>query len=413
MSTDPRTFCAMPDQLGAFAEAARAREEQLVQRLATSVELDRSFEGILRGAHQYNLQARGRLDALEAEIRASAASWPGLDTPAGARQFQAYLAGKTREIHKMVADAAADSQRRAAQVQALTGRYPAGGAKRSGGPGEPLPGDQGPVNKYEQALRDAGLLDGPSPGGYYKQWLENAERRRVSPEEIVKIAREQHITPDSFKVLEKMEEVKDPDGKSFFVIPKGTGAAEMRKATLMTYILNAGTDYGAAPGTKDFKETPYSAAEASRIADRQSANDGSYVNAWTMDQTGGRFVTTPNGMLMGLGGSWVADQFSQQGGTTYGDIFLVNIDDSADPAQQLRQIVGSGHSWYDVGGQPADSRLDLDRVLHHEERHSQQWARLGTEGMTAAYLAEAARVKVFGGTNWFEKDAGLRDGGYE
>lgn len=116
---------------------------------------------------------------------------------------------------------------------------------------------------------------------------------------------------------------------------------------------------------------------------------------------------------MGLGGSRIADQFSQQGGTTYGDIFMVNIDHSAGPAQQLRQIVGSGHSWYDVGGKPADSRWDLDRVPHHEERHSQQWARLGTERMTAAYLAEAARVKIFGGTNWFEKDAGLRDGGYE
>ncbi len=129
----------MPDQLGAFAEAARAREEQLVQRLATSVELDRSFEGILRGAHQYNLQSRARLDALEAEIHQSAASWPGLDTPAGARQFQVYLAGKTREIHQIVADAAADSQQRAAQVQALTGRYPAGGAKRGGQKTSPPP----------------------------------------------------------------------------------------------------------------------------------------------------------------------------------------------------------------------------------------------------------------------------------
>ncbi|WP_409427843.1 DUF4226 domain-containing protein [Mycobacterium sp. SMC-11] len=129
----------MPDQSGAFAEAARAREEQLVQRLATSVELDRSFEGILRGAHQNNLQSRARLDTLEAEIRQSAASWPGLDTPAGARQFQAYLTGKTREIHRIVADAAADSQQRAAQVQALTGQYRAGGAKRGGQKTSPPP----------------------------------------------------------------------------------------------------------------------------------------------------------------------------------------------------------------------------------------------------------------------------------
>ncbi|BBY33749.1 DUF4226 domain-containing protein [Mycolicibacter minnesotensis] len=122
----------MPDQVGAFAEAARAREEQLRQRLATSVQLDLSFEGVLRGARQHNLQSRARLDALEADIRAAAAAWPARNTPAGARQFQAYLAGKTREIHKIVADAAADSQQRAAQVQALTGRYPAGGATRDG-----------------------------------------------------------------------------------------------------------------------------------------------------------------------------------------------------------------------------------------------------------------------------------------
>lgn len=113
----------MPQNLGAFAEAARARERQLAQRLVASVELDRSFEVTLRGAHQYNLQSRQRLDAIESGIKQAATTWPALDTPAGACQFQAYLTSKTREIHKIVAEAAADSQQRAAQVQALTGRY--------------------------------------------------------------------------------------------------------------------------------------------------------------------------------------------------------------------------------------------------------------------------------------------------
>jgi len=127
----------MADQLGAFAEAARAREGQLVQRLATSVELDRSFEGILRGAHQYNVQSRARLDAIEAAIRQAAASWPGLDTPAGARQFHTFLVGKTREIHRVISDAAADSQQRSAQVQALTERYRAPENLASSGPKGP------------------------------------------------------------------------------------------------------------------------------------------------------------------------------------------------------------------------------------------------------------------------------------
>lgn len=48
------------------------------------------------------------------------------DTPAGNREFQQYLATKTREIHRIVADAADDSRRRANAVSALADRYPAG-----------------------------------------------------------------------------------------------------------------------------------------------------------------------------------------------------------------------------------------------------------------------------------------------
>ncbi|BBX24577.1 hypothetical protein MTER_39880 [Mycolicibacter terrae] len=150
----------MPEVMGAFADAARVREGQLVQRLATSVELDRAFEEILRGAHQFNLQSRQRLDALEAVIRQAASAWPGLDTPVGARQFQAYLAGKTREIHKIVADAAADSQRRAAQVQALTGRYPLGGDRTVQSVDVPLHGPP-PVDPLEQILTKYQVSEDP------------------------------------------------------------------------------------------------------------------------------------------------------------------------------------------------------------------------------------------------------------
>lgn len=285
--------------------------------------------------------------------------------------------------------------------------------KRGGGTGE-RDDDPSPVNRYERALRDAGLLDGGSPGGYYQHWLDNAERRGVPPEVIVDIARQQHITPDSFKVLDGMEEITDPDGKSFFLIPEGASPRTMRDATLMTYILNAGTDYGAAPGTKDFKETPYSVAEVNRIADRQVDNLWSYGAAWASEVSGGSVVTAPNGMLMGLGGK-VQDTLSCQGGTTYGDVFMVNIDRSADPADQLRKIVHSGVAWGpDSNGNPVQNvQLDLDRLLHHEERHSQQYAKLGPVGMGIAYGEEAIRTRIFGGDNWFEKNAGLHDGGYE
>jgi hypothetical protein len=272
------------------------------------------------------------------------------------------------------------------------------------------------VNRYQQRLRDAGLLNGRNPHGHRK-WLENAARRGVPPEVIVEIARQHGITPESFKILEEIEEIKDPDGKSFFLIPTGTGGDDAHKAALMTYILNGGTGYGKAakqPGvTNDFPETPYCAAEVRRIIDRQKANSWSYDrDVGFVDRNGGRLVTTPNGMLMGLAGNWILGLFSQQGGTAWGDIFMVNIGD-ADPSQQLRQIVQSGHAWYtDDHGKPFESNLDLDRVLHHEERHSAQWAAKGYPGMLKDYSWELIRERVFGKTNRLEEEAGLADGGY-
>jgi hypothetical protein len=273
------------------------------------------------------------------------------------------------------------------------------------------------VNRYEYALRDAGLLSGRNADGHNK-WLENAARQEVPPEVVVEIARQHGITPESFKILEKIEEIKDPNGKSFFLIPSGTSGDDARKAALMTYILNAGTDYGKAgkqPGvTNDFPETPYSAAEVQRIIDRQNANSWSYDrDVGFVDANGGRLVSTPNGMLMGLGGNWIQRLFSQQGGTAWGDIFMVNIGHCADPAQQLRAIVQSGHAWYsDDHGKPFESNLALDRVLHHEEWHSRQWAAKGYAGMLRDYGWELIREKVFRKTNRLEEDAGLADGGY-
>jgi len=118
-------------------------------------------------------------------------------------------------------------------------------------------------------------------------------------------------------------------------------------------------------------------------------------------------------MLMGLGGNWIQRLFSQQGGTAWGDIFMVNIGRCTDPAQQLRAIVQSGRAWYtDDRGKPLESNLALDRVLHHEEWHSRQWAAKGYAGMLRDYGWELVREKVFRKTNRLEEDAGLADGGY-
>ncbi len=262
----------------------------------------------------------------------------------------------------------------------------------------------------ELALRAEGLLDGEITSDAYRQWLLNAAQRGVTPETIVDIARQHDLDQDDFAVLDGLEEVTDPDGKSFFVLPSDISGEDARLAVLMTYVYNAGTDYGDSSDDTDFEETPYSAAEIQRIIDRQEAN------SWSYDQdvafvhfNGGRLVTTPNGMLMGLGGNLIQDQYSQQGGTTWGDTFMLNIDDADDPAAVLREVVEGGRARYQNGeGEIYAGDLDLDQLLHHEERHSQQWADEGYVKFLASYGWEL----LTGGTET-EEDAGLKDGGYE
>ena len=249
-------------------------------------------------------------------------------------------------------------------------------------------------------------------------WLDNAADRGVSADVTAEIARRHGITPHSFDILQAMEEITDPHGKSFFLIPRRATGSDARRAALMTYVFNADTGYTKAGEqlgvTNDFPETPYSAAEVQRIIDRQRANSWSYDrDVGFVHRNGGRLVATPNGMLMGLGGNWIQGLFSQQGGTAWGDIFMVNIDRCSDPCEQLRQIVRSGHAWYtDRRGVPVQSRLNLDRVLHHEERHSAQWAAKGYLRMLRDYGWELVRERAFGKTNRLEDDAGLADGGY-
>lgn len=251
--------------------------------------------------------------------------------------------------------------------------------------------------------------------GYCLRWRENAERRGVAAHVVAEIARRHDVTATRFGVLDKMTEFHDPHGKSFFLIPAYADGARARAAALMTYIFNAGTGYGK-PGaqTTDFPVTPYGAAEVTRIMVRQNANRWSYTrDVAFVHRNGGRLVTTPSGMLMGLGGNWIQRLFSRRGGTTWGELFMVNTGRVADPGEQLRQIVSSGQAWYlDAGGTPRASRLDLDRVLHHEERHAAQWAHRGYAGMLASYGRELFRELAFGAVNRLEEDAGLADGGY-
>lgn len=250
------------------------------------------------------------------------------------------------------------------------------------------------MTPYERALRQADLLAGPPPAGYLGRWLDNAARRSVEPHVVVGVARTGLV--GSLHLLQGCEEITDRHGKSYFLLPQGATGAEARMAVLLAYVINAGTDYAGG----DFAETPYSAAEVLRIMDRQRANSWTYErDVRFVHRNGGRLAATPHGILMGLGGNWIQRLFSQRGGTTWGDIFMVNTPRVGDPAQRLREVIRS----------PA---LDLDRLLHHEEVHSAQWATLSYAGMLRAYGWELLRELVFRKTNRLELAAGLRDGGY-
>ncbi len=244
----------------------------------------------------------------------------------------------------------------------------------------------------------------------HQKWLANARRRQVDPAVIDALIADRRIGPGSFVVLAGMVELTDPHGKSFFLLPADTTVAEARAAVLLTYLLNAGTGYGGAGA--DFTPTPYSVGELARIAERQWANRWSYRAVRPVLASAGALATTPNGILMGLGGSWMQTRFAHRGGTTYGDLFVANLDHRLGAEWQLRTIIESGRMWYRGDGAPVRGGLDLDRVLHHEERHCRQWARLGPVRMAAGYLGAEVRARWAGEPNRFEADAGLADGGY-
>ena len=275
---------------------------------------------------------------------------------------------------------------------------------------------QAEVGLRIQRLRDEGLLTGPDPGGHFGVWVANTVANDVAPETVLEVARDHRLRPEGFAVLERLEEIRDRDGKAFFLLPVEISGDDARAAVLMTYVVNVRTDYASSGGT-EFAETPYGSAEITRIRDRQAANRRlSYDHGvGFVHRNGGRLATTPNGMLMGLGGNVIQDLFSAKGGSTWGDIFMLNIDDVADPAEALRQVVRGGRSAHEEGGQVVLGTRDLDRLLHHEERHSRQWAERGYAGMIAAYGANAVWDWFHGGHgehNRFEADAGLEDGGY-
>lgn len=106
----------MPEQRGAHAVAVRGDEADLAARLRSAACADHVLAGAVRDAATHARAGRRRLDAIHAEIRVADPWAPVLGTPAGARQFQLFLAAKAREISRVVADAGTDNRFQTARL---------------------------------------------------------------------------------------------------------------------------------------------------------------------------------------------------------------------------------------------------------------------------------------------------------
>jgi hypothetical protein len=274
-----------------------------------------------------------------------------------------------------------------------------------------------PVDALIDQLEADGLLEPGSATDLYREWLQNALDAGVSRSEIKKIARNLGLRPQDFEVLRGLPRCQDPDGKTFFMLSGFMTPGEIRSATIMAYVFNARTDYDAAddPGNpqnrsnsaNNFVERPYSTATIEAIAARALRNTWSYRTVAELVMAGGgAAVATPNGMLMAIAGNPIVGALSQKGGTTFGDVFMLPVDNPPDPSAMLRQIVANGSKPDDQGG--TTNWIDLDRLLHHEEIHSRQWA---VEGKLL-FPIHYAEAEPLPGENVYEWGAGLRDGGY-
>jgi hypothetical protein len=170
-----------------------------------------------------------------------------------------------------------------------------------------------------------------------------------------------------------LEEVKAVDGSVFWVLPVGVGPREAAEAVLRMV------------------PTP-------EVERRVNRNRWSYEILVPLTRcAGGRLAVTPNGMLLALGLRGPAKLLAQRGGTTYGDVFCIKAERGDDAAHTLRQLIQT---------------RPLERLLRHEEIHSQQWAR-GAWRFAVGYLIEAVWARLRHRPHRDEVEAGLRDGGYQ
>lgn len=110
---------------GQAVSAMDARQTALLARHSAVASADRALASIVADAHASAMAAWKRLDGIESEVEALVENQAdfALDTPAGVRAAHRLLADKLREIHTVVADAAADVEAKATVLNEMVAHY--------------------------------------------------------------------------------------------------------------------------------------------------------------------------------------------------------------------------------------------------------------------------------------------------
>ncbi|TDD71905.1 hypothetical protein E1262_04030 [Jiangella aurantiaca] len=242
-------------------------------------------------------------------------------------------------------------------------------------------------------LRDAGRLHG-EPDEWYREWVRWTLASGLTPEQVVDVAREEGVTAATFAPLAGRTVWRGPDGRPYVLVDDARRARELAR---LTELVNGG--------------------RPNRADARRDRNRWSYTGLLGMNRGDagvavkrGALVATPEGtMLAAAGGRALravpnpVDWFAARGGTTWGEIYLVN-GSFDDPAEVLRTTVEAGRR------PPGSGAPSLARLLRHERVHSEQWARYGYARFIWKYVVRHNPRKPC--EHPLEREAGLADAGY-
>jgi hypothetical protein len=150
------------EETGLGAEAARAREAVLAAAVRPPAQADRVIVPMLQAARGSVVRGQRQLDAIGADIEAAVANQRmlALDTPAGAATFSRFLAAKTHDINRVVAETIAHARAGAATLESLRPSYQAVGFGPK--PAEPPPAPV-PFPPYEPKVWGACRARGQDP----------------------------------------------------------------------------------------------------------------------------------------------------------------------------------------------------------------------------------------------------------